>query len=108
LTDVFWETNLNRGNMKNKLCKIITDSFNQAYAKGAFSYAHSVEIEIEEPKNAEHGDFSTNAAMKSASLYKMPPKKIAEIFSDNINDPDGIIEKIEIAGAGFINFFISK
>ncbi len=94
--------------MKNKLCKIITDSFNQAYEKGAFPSARSVEIEIEEPKKAEHGDFSTNAAMKSASLYKMPPKKIAQIFLDNIKDPDGIIERTEIAGAGFINFFISK
>ena len=94
--------------MKNKLYEIIKNSFNRAYQKGAFPYDCLVEIEIEEPKHAEHGDFATNAAMKSASAYKMPPKKIAETLLDNINDPNGIIEKTEIAGPGFINFFISK
>ncbi|MBW1614931.1 MAG: arginine--tRNA ligase [Deltaproteobacteria bacterium] len=94
--------------MKSKLYEIITDSFKRAYEKGFFPSARLVEIEIEEPRKAEHGDFSTNAAMKSASLYKMPPKKIAEILLDSIKDTEGIIEKAEIAGSGFINFFISK
>ena len=64
--------------------------------------AFSVEI----PANAVNGDFSCNAALVSAKLLKMPPRKIAELITEKI-DKDAEINKIEIAGAGFINFFMS-
>jgi arginyl-tRNA synthetase len=64
------------------------------------------EIEVDEPKVKAHGDFSTNIAMVMASSQKMQPRKIAENITANIDDAEGILEKTEIAGPGFINFFV--
>ncbi len=90
--------------MKDIIRKLVAEALEEAYEKKIIES----EIEIEEPKNPKHGDFSTNIAMKSASLYKNAPRKIAENILANIKDSEGIIEKTEIAGLGFINFFIKE
>jgi len=60
------------------------------------------------PGNREHGDISTNVAMKSAKLLKMPPKAIADKICQYINEHNHpFINTCEPAGAGFINFFLS-
>src|SRR5699024_6338073 len=53
-----------------------------------------------------HGDFATNIAMKLAKIAKMPPRQIAETIVKHLNQETGSIEKVEIAGPGFINFFM--
>ena len=63
-----------------------------------------VDIAFEKPNNPEHGDVSTNIALQLASALKNSPRKIAENIVDNLNFDQSIIEKIEIAGPGFINF----
>ncbi len=63
-------------------------------------------IDVEEPKFESHGDFSSNAAMISAPVQKLPPRVIAQAIIDHIQDSEGVIEKMEVAGPGFINFFI--
>ena len=63
-------------------------------------------IEVDAPANPEHGDYAANAAMILASQAKQNPRKIAQMILDNISDPENIIEKTQIAGPGFINFFI--
>ncbi len=93
--------------MKKKIKNIILQSAKEAYENGDLPSAAFPEIEVEAPKLESHGDFSTNIAMTMASVQKMPPKKIAEAIIKHITDPDGILEKAEIAGPGFINFFIS-
>jgi arginyl-tRNA synthetase len=65
-------------------------------------------VEIEEPKAQAHGDFSSNIAMVMASVQKMAPRKIAETVIAYLTDADGIIARTEIAGPGFINFFLEK
>lgn len=64
------------------------------------------EIIIETTKDKAHGDYASNIAMKLASKLKKNPRQIAQSIIDNINK-DGI-DKIEIAGPGFINFFMSN
>ncbi len=64
------------------------------------------EITVEIPKSEEHGDYATNVAMVSARIFKEAPRKIAEKIVDCIPDPENLIDKIEIAGPGFINFFV--
>lgn len=64
------------------------------------------EIVIENTKNKEHGDYATNVAMKCASKAKTNPRVLADKIIASI-DMEGI-EKIEIAGPGFINFFLKK
>lgn len=60
---------------------------------------------VEVPANTANGDFSCNAALVSAKALKLPPRKIAETIVEKIGTPDGFT-KIEIAGPGFINFFV--
>ena len=64
------------------------------------------DIVIEHSKDAAHGDYATNAAMKLCRLFKRAPLDVAKAIQENI-DMDGI-EKIEIAGPGFINFFMKN
>ena len=91
--------------MKNTIKAIVLSAAKQAFEKGLLKSDKFPEIEIEEPKHAAHGDFSTNFAMVSASFQKMAPRKIAEAVVASLDDADGIIDKTEIAGPGFINFF---
>ena len=62
------------------------------------------DIIIEHSKDTAHGDYATNAAMKNCKLLKMAPRDVATALVEKLNQ-DGI-EKIEIAGPGFINFFM--
>jgi len=94
--------------MKQKIKNIINNALKDAYNKGDLPSPYFSEIEVEEPKAESHGDFSANISMVMASIQKMPPRKIAEEIIKNINDPDGIIDRTEIAGPGFINFFLNR
>ena len=64
------------------------------------------DIVIENSKNPEHGDYATNASLKYASKLSTNPRALAEKIIANINKDN--IDKIEIAGPGFINFFMKK
>ena len=94
--------------MKQKIKNIINNALKDAYDNGDLPSSDFPEIEVEEPNAGSHGDFSTNISMVMASIQKMPPRKIAEAIIKNINDPDGMLDKTEIAGPGFINFFLNK
>jgi arginyl-tRNA synthetase len=67
-------------------------------------------IEIDRPKDAAHGDYASNVAMVLASRArrKLPPRKIAEFISENIRDSEDFLERVEVAGPGFMNFFIKE
>jgi arginyl-tRNA synthetase len=62
---------------------------------------------LERPKEQAHGDYSTNAAMLLAKKLKKNPREIAKNIIDNILPDEKYISKVEIAGAGFINFHIA-
>ncbi len=63
-----------------------------------------VNIIIDIPKNPQFGDASTNVAMQLTKSLRLSPREIAQQIIDKIDINDELIEKIEIAGAGFINF----
>lgn len=69
--------------------------------------AKNTQVEIEVPKDKNHGDFSTNIAMKLTKIMKNAPGKIAEAIVNHIVTDRTYIEKVEIAGPGFINFYLS-
>lgn len=74
-------------------------------AAAAFPLAALPEIVLETPREGGHGDFSTNIAMLLKADLKMAPRAIAEgIVSHIENAPEGL--RVEIAGPGFINFFL--
>ncbi len=63
-------------------------------------------IELDIPKVAEHGDFATNVAFGLTKRLRRNPREIASLIIANLKDPDRILKKVEPAGPGFINFFI--
>ena len=64
-------------------------------------------IQLDRPKSIEHGDFSTNLAMMLAKPLKKNPRELATLIIDKLPSSP-FIEKVEIAGAGFINFYLSE
>ncbi|MDZ7833147.1 MAG: arginine--tRNA ligase [Desulfobacterales bacterium] len=94
--------------MKTKLKTMIKSAAEAAYKSGALNSDAFAPVEIEAPKAGAHGDLASNFAMLNASAQKMAPRKIAEALVSHLSDPEGIIDKTEIAGPGFINFFIHK
>jgi len=93
--------------MKNRIKKLIIEAASLAQAKGLLSPTDFPEVNVEKPKVEAHGDFSTNFAMVIGSLQKMAPRKVAQAIVDQLNDSGRLIEKIEIAGPGFINFYVT-
>ncbi|MEH7390100.1 arginine--tRNA ligase [Bacillus sp. JJ1503] len=63
---------------------------------------------LETPKEKAHGDYSTNMAMQLARVAKKAPKMIAEALIANFDKSRASIEKMEIAGPGFINFYMDN
>ncbi|MEZ0232601.1 MAG: arginine--tRNA ligase [Methylophilaceae bacterium] len=78
-----------------------------AAAKCLHADASDIAIQIERPKTAQHGDFSTNLAMMLAKPLRQNPRAIAEQLIQAL-PVSTLVEKVEIAGAGFINFFLSN
>ncbi|MBI4644499.1 MAG: arginine--tRNA ligase [Deltaproteobacteria bacterium] len=93
---------------KEQIREILTQALEQARNAGELNFQSLPAFEVEAPKQADHGDLATNLAMVLASQAKMPPRKIAEIISKNLAAPAGMLQKVEIAGPGFINFFIEE
>jgi arginyl-tRNA synthetase len=69
--------------------------------------SRGVGIEVENARDAQHGDFASNLAMRLAKATRQNPRKLAESLVRAL-PPDPAVAKVEIAGAGFINFFLSK
>ncbi|MFA9559910.1 arginine--tRNA ligase [Evansella sp. AB-rgal1] len=65
-------------------------------------------VVIESPKEKEHGDYATNMAMQLARIAKKAPRMIADDIVANIDKEKANILKVEIAGPGFINFFMKQ
>ena len=64
------------------------------------------EIEVNKPRQREHGDFATNVALALAKQAGRSPRDVAEIVARNLPESEHVA-KVEIAGPGFINFFVT-
>ena len=85
----------------------IENSIKKAIAAGSLPEGEVGSFNIEVPADRANGDYSTNAAMASARVFRLPPRKIAEAIVENLDLSGSMFEKCEIAGAGFINFYFS-
>ncbi len=92
--------------MKKKLIELLEKSINSCLKRGALQKTGIPFIEVELPREGAHGDYASNIAMVLASGQGEAPRNIADRIIESIDDSEGIIDKIEIAGPGFINFFI--
>ena len=85
----------------------IEASIKKAISEGALPEGEIGSFNIEVPADRANGDYSTNAAMASARVFRLPPRKIAEAIVANLDLSGSMFERCEIAGAGFINFYFS-
>lgn len=75
---------------------------------GYITESDDLNVILENSKDVSHGDYSTNIAMQLTKIAKKNPRMIAEEILNNFNAESANVEKIEIAGPGFINFFMKK
>lgn len=92
----------------NNLRNLLNDSVKSAYHNGELIKDSVSDFLIEIPADRNHGDFATNIAMVSAKIFRLSPRKIAEIIVSNLNLDNTMFKKVEIAGPGFINFFLGE
>lgn len=89
------------------LNNMIISAIDKAVSTGALPDAEKPEFIIEKPADKKNGDFSTNAAMAGARSYRKAPRMIAEAIVSNMDFEGTLIDRAEIAGPGFINFYLS-
>ena len=92
--------------MKDKLKEILTESI-KSLEKSKKKDFSDIRIDIKENKEKAFGDYSTNLSLAISSITNDDPKEIAKKIAIDFNDLD-FIERVEVAGPGFINFFLSQ
>jgi arginyl-tRNA synthetase len=93
--------------IKKNIRDLITASAERAKASSQLVFDTIPAFEVEGAKHAEHGDLATNLALILAKQAKLPPRQVAQAIIDHLAAPEGMLLKVEIAGPGFINFFIA-
>ena len=91
-----------------ELKNIIEQAVKNAVSKGDLPEAEMPQFNIEKPANKDNGDYSTNVAMAGARAFKKAPRMIAEAIVSCIDLDGTAFERVEIAGPGFMNFFLSQ
>ena len=92
--------------MKEKAQQVIAATLARCVQKGLVPPL-SGEAAVDAPKNAAHGDWSSNAALILGKAAGKPPRQIAQLLLDNLVDEEKVVLKAEIAGPGFINLWIA-
>ena len=93
-------------NVKTEIKEAILSAASRCVAKGEFPAEPLPDFNIEIPGDRSHGDYAVNAAMVWARALKKAPRMIAEAIVNEISS-DGYIKRIEIAGPGFMNIYLS-
>lgn len=92
--------------VRDDLKKIIADAAAMAAEKGTIAAVPSGAFNVEIPADRANGDFSTNAAMAWARELRNAPKRIADAIVAEANSDGTYFERVEVAGPGFINFYL--
>ncbi|APG24157.1 MULTISPECIES: arginine--tRNA ligase [Syntrophotalea] len=93
--------------MKERLRQYIGQALQTCFDQQQLHSGQIPEIGLEVPAHAEHGDFSTNVAMILAKAEKKAPRKVAEAIVAALGEGAGMWNRVDIAGPGFINFYLS-
>ncbi|MBR1421131.1 MAG: arginine--tRNA ligase [Selenomonadaceae bacterium] len=95
-------------NIREKISSTIKTALESAVSSGKLQSTDQFPaIVLEVPPKKEFGDFASNVAMQSAKIFRKSPRNIAEIIRDEIRDSK-LIDRIEIAGPGFMNFYLAE
>jgi len=91
--------------LKQHLLTLLTTAFAQWQINHPIPTASSVDFRLERVRDARHGDFACNIAMLLAKVVKASPRDLAQQMVALL-PPSPLVDKVEVAGAGFINFFL--
>jgi arginyl-tRNA synthetase len=86
----------------------ILEAMGRCISEGFLPLEPCPDFLVEVPTDRSHGDFSANVALVSAKAFRLPPRKIAELILQHMEFEGTMLLKAEIAGPGFINFFVSE
>jgi arginyl-tRNA synthetase len=92
---------------KELLIHALAESLARAQQAGDIPAGAPATIELQAPREARHGDFSTSLAMVIASTVGGKSRDIAQALVRHLQLPDGVVDKVDIAGPGFINFTLA-
>ena len=92
---------------EQQLRQAVLDAVGEAVAAGEFPAEPIPAFSVEIPADRAHGDLAANAAMVSARAFRQPPRKIAETILAHLRLDGTYLERAEVAGPGFLNFFLS-
>lgn len=92
--------------VKESLRQVLTEAVLRARDAGKISVADLPEINLEVPKDKSHGNFASNIALILAKIVKMSPRDTAQLIITNMSE-SAYIAKTEVAGPGFINFYLN-
>ncbi len=93
---------------KEQIKKALENAAQKAFESGALVSGELAPFNVETTSDAAHGDFAANAAMVSARNMRTSPRNIADALVANLDLSGSFFERCEVAGPGFINFFLSK
>jgi arginyl-tRNA synthetase len=89
------------------LADAVVSAIRAAVDAGELAVAVPETVGIERPKNRDHGDYATNAALQLAKRAGRPPREVAEVIASRLREA-GNIESVDIAGPGFLNIRLSS
>lgn len=92
---------------KQQVKETVMNALGRLVAEGKIEAVPLPAFNVERPADVSHGDFSCNAAMASAKALRNNPRAIGQMIADAAVLEGTVFEKIEVAGPGFLNFFIS-
>ncbi len=93
--------------IRSRLKKVLDGCFDQGVAEGLWTAAAAGKFTVELPKHEGMGDFSTNMALVMAGSEKKNPREMAKAIAAKLAD-NALIDRLDIAGPGFINIFIKQ
>ncbi|MBE7029342.1 MAG: arginine--tRNA ligase [Ruminococcaceae bacterium] len=93
--------------VKDSLREVILNAYKTACEKGKLEEAEVSFIEIDNTKEKKFGDFATNFSLKMSKQLGKNPREVATILAEEMGNSD-LIDKLEVAGPGFINFFLNN
>ena len=95
--------------VRNQIKGILRDAINAAIQSGDLPHVDTPDIPFSPTKAPEHGDIASPIALSLAKTAKTSPRKIAEAIASHIQlEESSLIRKLEVAGPGFINIYLSK
>jgi arginyl-tRNA synthetase len=93
-------------NIRNEIAELLTGAVSEARRAGSLTGRDLPGFTVETPRDRAHGNFASNLALLLAQEEHVSPRRIAQVLLDFLSLPTGYVARAEVAGPGFINFYL--